>query len=274
MNHDDTRQTDEFEDRELSEAYRSLATERAPEHLDRAVLAEAAAAAKRRPSPMIPWRRPLAWAATIALSFALILEFTQTSPDLVPPPPASEAVFDQVDERDADALMKNRADAPSVASDLDTLEEVIVLPDQSQDEPGAPAVKSEAAKRERMSELEIMSAPQPAAGALADDQRSAEPADSVAGPAQSELREAARRAEQQVLERQNLPEAQNFRQADQFIQLEQGEPVCEESLRENADTWRRCIEELFESGQSEVAFSELMHYRQAFPDAPLPARAK
>ncbi len=275
MNRDDTGQTDEYNDRELREAYRSLATERTPEHLDRAVLAEAAAATKRRSSPMIPWRRPLAWAATIALSFALILEFTQTNPDLVPPPPATEADFTQVDEREADVPMKDVADAmPSVASDLDAVEEAIAMPAESREETAAPAIKSEAAKRERMNELEIMSAPQPAAGAVADEQPSPEPADALASPAESELREAARRAEQQVLERQNLPASQALRQSsDQFIELDPGEPICEAKLREAADTWLRCIEALFDGGQNSEAQMELLHYRRAFPDAPLPTRA-
>ena len=45
-------------------AYRELATERAPDHLDRAVLGKARAAARPRYSRLRSWTRPLAWAAT------------------------------------------------------------------------------------------------------------------------------------------------------------------------------------------------------------------
>ena len=62
----------------LSETYRELATERTPEHLDRAVLAEAGRAARPRYSRLTTWTRPMAWAATVLLSVALVLEITRT----------------------------------------------------------------------------------------------------------------------------------------------------------------------------------------------------
>ncbi len=83
-------------DPSVSATYRQLADERTPAGLDEKVLQQAAAA------PRIPagigraWMKPLAWAATIGLSLAIVLEMTQLPQapldiDVVAPPaPADE----------------------------------------------------------------------------------------------------------------------------------------------------------------------------------------
>jgi hypothetical protein len=65
-------------DESVARAYRNLADERAPEHLDRAVLGSAARAVRPGYARSRAWTRPLAWAATIALSVAIVLELTRT----------------------------------------------------------------------------------------------------------------------------------------------------------------------------------------------------
>ena len=244
MNHDDTGRPDDLMEREVRDAYRALASERAPERLDRAVLAEAAAAAKPRSSPILRWRRPLAWAATIALSFALILEFTQTDPDLIVP----------------------AADQPAGSSDLDALDEAI--PESAAGEPAAPAVMSEPAKRERMKELEIMSAPRAPADSKARGEAASGATSDVAVTAAPELEEAARESGRRVLEQRSL--STNSVRADQYVELDAGEPVCEAAVRASADDWRRCIEELAANGRTADASAEVEHFRRAFPDAPVP----
>lgn len=256
MNHDDTGRPDDLMEREVRDAYRALASERVPERLDRAVLAEAEAAARPRTSPILPWRRPLAWAATIALSFALLLEFTQTTPDLVPPADSPAPV--EFDDRAADA----------VKSDSDALEEIGVAP--AREEPAAPAVKSEAAKRERMQELEIMSAPQATIETKARGEAAPGAAPDFAVTASPELEESARESGQRALERQNLPQSQSLR-TDQYVDFNAGEPVCDAEVRASADAWRRCIEDLFANERRAEAFSELQYFRRAFPDEPVPA---
>ena len=62
----------------VSQAYRDLADERTPEHFDRIVLRAAAKEARPRYSRFIAWTRPMAWAATVMLSVALVLEVTNT----------------------------------------------------------------------------------------------------------------------------------------------------------------------------------------------------
>jgi hypothetical protein len=73
----------------VSATYREVATETTPAHLDRKVLQAARAGARTRYGLARAWMRPLAWAATIALSFAFVLQMTQEDDA---PPPADTAI--------------------------------------------------------------------------------------------------------------------------------------------------------------------------------------
>jgi len=84
----------------VTKAYREVANEQAPSHLDKAVLDAAAKAARPRYSRLTAWTRPAAWAATIMLSVALVLELSQTP---VIQAPEIEAL---APEMDADLLQR------------------------------------------------------------------------------------------------------------------------------------------------------------------------
>jgi len=64
-------------DPRVSEAYRQLASEETPGRLDDKVLAMAAQEARTRYGVVRAWMRPVAWAATIGLSLAFLLEISQ-----------------------------------------------------------------------------------------------------------------------------------------------------------------------------------------------------
>ncbi|MCJ7590232.1 MAG: hypothetical protein MUO51_02650 [Woeseiaceae bacterium] len=67
-------------DRLVSQTYRELGTEEVPEHLNQTILRQAAAAGGRsgaRHFSFAAWTKPVAWAATIGLSLAIVLELTQ-----------------------------------------------------------------------------------------------------------------------------------------------------------------------------------------------------
>lgn len=66
--------TDEAVDPRVSAAYRELADERAPGHLDHAVLNVARGAATPRWNRAIAWLRPAAWVATIGVCLAIVIE--------------------------------------------------------------------------------------------------------------------------------------------------------------------------------------------------------
>lgn len=110
---------------ELSEAYRALASEKAPAHLDRAVLAEAACAAgTARPVRRLPgWLRPLAFVATAVLSLAIVLEVTRTNDQPSTAVPAANetggmAPRQNVERMAPEGARNEEAQDPAPASDL------------------------------------------------------------------------------------------------------------------------------------------------------------
>ena len=98
--------TTNTDDKRVTSAYRELANEQAPAELDAKVLAMAAREARTRYGWTRAWIRPVAWAATIALSLAFFLEISQLDEAPVlpkPPPPAAKEAGDQ-DEAASDAF--------------------------------------------------------------------------------------------------------------------------------------------------------------------------
>ena len=65
-------------DDRVSAAYRELATERSPDTLDHRILAEARRGAATRYAMLRGWTRPVAWAAMIGMSLAIVLHVSQT----------------------------------------------------------------------------------------------------------------------------------------------------------------------------------------------------
>ncbi len=67
-------ESDETVDTRVSAAYRDMANERSPEHLDHVILNAARAAAKPRWNRAVAWLRPAAWVATIGVCLAIVVE--------------------------------------------------------------------------------------------------------------------------------------------------------------------------------------------------------
>ena len=85
----------EQDTRAVSETYRDIATETSPANLDDKVMAMARQEARTRYGLARAWIRPVAWAATIGLSFAFILEMTYFSDDAPPVDAAAPARIDR-----------------------------------------------------------------------------------------------------------------------------------------------------------------------------------
>lgn len=64
-------------DQLVTDVYKAMASEQAPDHLNQRVLRFAAREGRTRYSRARAWIRPTAWAATIGLSFAFVLELTR-----------------------------------------------------------------------------------------------------------------------------------------------------------------------------------------------------
>ena len=216
----------------LRDAYRQLATERVPDRLDKAILDQAERAA--RPAGrtgLWAWRRPIAWMTMIGLTVAVVLEFNQAGTDLVPASPTK--------------AVQPATPAPAAEADRATLS------------PAATQTDADKARRDR--ELETMSAP---AGRSLNQ---AEPAP-ASSPSSAFTEKAARSSENQ------LREAAGQRGASYLSPV--GDPdarACDEAARSDPERWRACIERLVAEGRGGDAAAELLLYRDAFPDAPLPA---
>lgn len=231
-------------DRRVSGAYREMAGEQTPAELDRKVLAMAAAAARGRQGLPRSWFRPLAWAATIALSFALVLEINQvrdmplvgdvTSPrsdadlaDVVEegPRPAEAPGRQQTEALVNQQLNKRSADAPAAGKAAITSSQPV-------------AAASDAA----------VSAPAPESAAVASD---------VAQAGRSLLGEA---------EEQERMRSEPDRAISALAETKELTDHCSQDARKSAESWYECVRVLREAGQTESAKLEFAALRVEFPD--------
>lgn len=216
----------------VSQTYREVADERAPERLNEAVLKEARRAARPKYARSRAWTRPLAWAATIVLTVAVVVEVTQT------PVPGGSS-FDVA--------------APETEGRLES----------------APAVLEEAA---REAQVPAAAEPEKAKGderkreadAVADSpaEPSATPASAVTFKLQDKdlLRRADELAEQQYaddMEVQGLAQGSNV-------------AGCPTAVTDDPEDWLACVEALEKEGLLEIATEERRRLQEAFPDFELP----
>lgn len=230
-------------DPRVSDAYREIASEATPAELDRKVLAMAAAEARAAYGLPRTWFRPLAWAATVALSFAFILEMSQV--DDVPTPLAEEsprpvdAAEKQKDEgRVRQQLNKRSSDAPATMK-------VTITPAQPV------SSTADEALNEPAMESPSVASPSVASDFEVDDM--------------SMLRE----AEEQV--RTQSEPARSFAA---IVEKKEPSEGCDEDARASANTWYQCVETLRDAGQMEPAQQELAALLVEFPDFREPAEQR
>ncbi len=257
----------------VRQAYRELATERSPAVLDERILKRATTAAKPRYARTIRWLRPAAWAATIALSLSLVLEYT-LGPQLVDDP-----ALEQVGP-----LVKPAAEAPAGRREGDFDQRI--LEDQAE-----PAEVQRAAPERVLEEVTVngnlpvlekkaSEPPMTAEPALATD--AAVPA---TAPAES-VRDAARKAEdvellgeaERRLRQQRSADREDSGTSASFFSLQSGaidamqaeDRGCSADDTASADAWRACIARLEEQGESQLAELERGLFELAYPDADQP----
>lgn len=232
------------EDNRVSETYRDVATERTPAALDEKVLAMASREARTRYGLARAWIRPVAWAATIGLTVAIVLEVTQNTYVAEPPrpdrarqvaaPAGSNAEAGRARTESDDANLEKRRDtaAPSAAADS---------------VPAAPPA-SEPAER-----------PAPAALDSA----------AVARELESDEMPLLRQAEEQAQRREGETRAVSAL-VDQPLAAtaaaKQETAACDAEARALAPNWYACIEALRDAGFDDAAAAELDELRLAFPE--------
>lgn len=225
-------------DPEVSALYRELATERTPERLDRAVLK--AAAVRPAPKPWPRWTRPAAWAATIGLSLAIVLEQTVLN--------APSPVFDPTASGDlTEAPLQDRAGDTTPLFDRPA--------------PAAPARRESAEKKFSMPS----STAAPTSG-----QMPAISSESLAAPDTGMLQEAEERA--RLHQDTNLPAGaarlRSVVSGDAEANL--ANSFCGPEARASAKSWLACILDLERRELNDRARIEREALAQAFPDFVLP----
>lgn len=132
-------ESDELVDPRVSAAYRDMANERSPEHLDHVILNAARAAAKPRWNRAVAWLRPAAWVASIGVCLAIVVEIALL------PEPEPAAVVPVLEE------------APAAAAETRRLEKT--APQAAEPAGAAPAMKPSSAPsadlRQRADEAEM-----------------------------------------------------------------------------------------------------------------------
>ncbi len=275
MRTDDTTRHDDEVGSDLRDAYRRIATETTPPHLDEAVLAAAATAGSPAKKGLWQWRRPLAWATMIGLSFAIVLEFNQTGVDLAPDleetlpqsapadvddetsaEPTGDAALDGASGFSAEPLRKEAADEAARAA-RQSLERTV-------------ATEAEVEKRARDAELETMSAP-----AAAELRESAEPSVKSLAPATATVATEADALGAVATDSAERLRADADRQANFLLQQSASdEAACDDMTRADPARWRECIRALVDTRRLDEARLESRLFLETFPDEPAPVPVK
>lgn len=233
-------------DKRVSATYRELARERTPEHLDRKILAMAAKAAPRPAySRWISWSRPVAWAATITLCLALVLELAR-QPTVQPPASPAATTFKQTEAPEARQERELLAPNPA-ASDQDKAHVDAYTEDLIRYE--APAVEA-ASDQWSANDAELQQ----------------EVAESIANTAAAEKTGLARST--------SRPASESFLSTEPAATTRKRSiaesSACPEDRRDSGQAWFACILELREAGENVLAERELQILIDTFPDFKTP----
>lgn len=278
-----------YNDDKVSQAYRSLADEKTPVHLDRKILEMAAAEAQQpRYSRWMAWSRPLAWAATITLCLAITLELTREQVfESAPETPAEVAARITALELSSDRVAEDEEqDAASLKEEAtyDNLENSYYVSDDAlrKVEPkDSPEAIAEAIIAEKTA-LGRSSARQPVAEA-APAARVRQATDAYMPAPETAAVEEMLAAEAEEQTRQQInPEARaeagvaamssiayktnDVVAADMDAELEE----CTAEIRAEPETWLDCIVKLEDAGNTEAGDRHRDALKEVFPDFKLP----
>ena len=230
-------------DKVVSDTYRQLRRESAPDYLNEKVLQQAASVAARpRYSRSIMWTRPLAWAATIALCLAIVLEVTRV------PTPEIADIPEPLETLEAEP-------ASTLAPEPAELKAESNAPLQ------APAQRQPEARLDKKSQLGRAAAKQVAPENVTNEPR-------------RELRmiDAAHESEADLItvDEYAVSGEVTFEMRDVAMPALLATDECADELRADPVTWLACIADLEESGDAEAALREREALTEAFPQFEIP----
>ncbi len=234
----------------VSATYRNLARETTPPELDRKILSMAATGSRSRYGLARAWIRPVAWAATIGLSLAFVLEMSQLR----------------------DAPMQQMETSSEPAGSVEILKEVVIQ-DEAPARTSTPAAKQTALSPVAASPATDDPAPQVETELLRDK---ASLSVEFEADDMSMLQEAEEQARARVGSAQAPVEAIEAARFDAAISLEKKEKseACDAQARTSGETWYACIEDLRRNGAPVAADTELEALRIEFPEFEEPGQNK
>lgn len=249
-------------DRRVSQAYRGLANEHAPERLDDAILGEAARAVRTPYSRSIRWTRPLAWAAVVTLCLAITLQLSQvpTPDDVLVAPRATLPERDFASEKAAESFDSESAAPGSSNTTAETAREQLagsgrsLVPVAVEDEPTA--TMQDAVSNDRTDAAAAAKRAPAAAEFKLEDADMLERAEEImrlqSGPNQRSAQIAAPAlATAQVMQAEAAPD-------------------CDVAARSTPENWLVCITQLEEAGQIEAVKRQRELLAATFPEFELP----
>lgn len=226
------------DDPRISDLYRDIASERAPGHLDQAVLREAARAAQPRYSRLRLWTRPAAWAAIVLLSATLLLQVSQ---DPVPSDLAAPQI-PKLEDRAAESEFAD-ADVKRQRSDMDSAAKATGTAAPRQ-QPAADLLEEVATQQaDQFVQAEEMARIQQG------------PNDAPAAPAAAGA---------------DAPSVSEARLYSSFASREAGQPSCDDEARSAPESWLACITDLEDAGFEAAAEQERELLAAMFPDFEAP----
>jgi len=237
-------------DPSVSATYRQLANETTPASLDEKVLHRAAALPRAGSSLGRAWMKPVAWAATIGLSLAIVLEMTQLPQApldidaVTPPAPTDARPAPAPASLEPAAAEESRSTKPTRhRSETGAIEE-------SKAQPMVPAAAPEPA-----SAPEAKRAPEAARPKVIESTELQELADGDLTPA-GRSDAAYGNAALAVSAKRML--------------LEQPLALCPETVREVAEDWYQCIEAQRNAVSPARIAAELEEFQKRFPNFEVP----
>ena len=271
----------------VSDAYRDMATERAPASLNEAVLHDAAAHASKGYARSMLWMRPLAYAATVMLSLAIVIQVVlppnadvqvpaeRSSPAAGAAEPVPNA---QPVSADDSTREQNPDDDPlKWLRDQETREEskiegFVVAPAGD-----VPAVASDAAPSVAAEIVQEF----PDVGPGIDDNALAESGDAAVTAhrlrqPETESFEGAALSSESAIQQAGDMAAMRAVQPDDYnaafgLSASVAGSVCEPEDLESPEAWADCIERLEDDGRADEAHAERLLLTEAFPEFEWPA---
>lgn len=247
-----TERDQDTRDELVSNTYRELGAPNTPEHLNKTILQMASDDGRRggvRNTLYLAWMKPVAWAATIGLSLAIVLELTEvpTAAVRLDSMPSVRSVQEEFQPRDADAIDKLEDQARNLP-----MQGVI------EDKEGRTlnAQKSKATFEQAASEPVFEEAATNELELLIPDAKSPASLMAAPTPAIDIPAEAPSAARKRSADQATIGAAASYSAVSLERQESDVADSCDSATRQTFESWKSCIEDLRRAGANTAADRE------------------